>query len=239
MKPAANTAQPFKDGDHVTVASLTAGQQPLYDPSRLADAMYWLSHGDAGRRLAQPRMLGLALSACLITELVVARAIEVSSDLRVWFRGDVRGRRTASDHLGPNEFEVVQGSDGEVLGRWLRSLQGCSVDLVERRLIQAGCTRRRGPFSGRYALNTPPGQNRLRISSVLIMQLHTLKEVHENDAFLITIGMKIGLKKELFTGASPAARRYIDNLQHQLGPLPELLVGQIETAIGDDALRPH
>jgi hypothetical protein len=102
---------------------------------RVADDLYLMAHNDTtGRPYIQPRAAGIGLAGALLTELMFAGRLSISSDGSLTARG---GR--AADWLADRVLDQIAGErEARPAGEWLLFLSRSAAADVAQRLGEAG-----------------------------------------------------------------------------------------------------
>ena len=226
-----------------------------YDELRLADAVFWLSHGDGGRPLLRRPVLEVALAGGLLAELGLAWKLGLWDGTGSGVRDRVCIRcRAAPEGVGPEYdydaevpadelsryvYDQILADPRQDLGMWLVALRTVSLVKVRARLglapLPPSMLRRHQTVLPR----APTGQDADRAWAALTLRIRWLQPLSDADGVLIGLGLVTGLRRRLLEGALPPAHRHAESAVTVLPRVLAQVVAQTEAAIARSAVKPR
>jgi hypothetical protein len=228
-----------------------------YSVERVADAVYWLAHGDGGRPLMRRSVLELALAGGLLAELAFAdkiglydatgtgvadRVCVVYNPLNSGCAEYSYDRERPADAVGRYVYDQIMSDESLTLDMWLSVLRTVTLRKVrEERLGLAPLPRGVGLLCwNQTALPRAPRIREAdRAWSAVTLRIRRRAQLSTADAFLIGLGLATGLGRHLLEGALPDQRRHAEAAVERLPDLLAQVVGHTEAATARTAVRPR
>lgn len=228
-----------------------------YNPERLADAVFWLAHGDGGRPLMRRPVLEVSLAGALLAELALPGKIGLHDGMRSGMRDrvgifftpacsehgeyDYDGEKPA-DRVSKYVYDEIWDDPLLTLDTWLDVLRRVSLPMVREERLGLGPLQkstglvRRAQASLPYV---PTSREADRAWSAVTLRIRRLAELSTADAFLIGLGLVTGLEGRLLEGALPDQRRHAVSAVEELPDLLAQIVRHTEAVTARTAVRPR
>ena len=224
-----------------------------YDPLRLADAVFWLAHGDGGRPLLSRQTLELALAAGLLAELALARKIYLRAGATSELPGLVGicyqappaavaeyeyAREAPVDDVSKYVYDQIYLDPDRDLQDWLMVLRTVSLAKVRDRLNLPSSPKvsRLRPSALPRA---PTGRRADEPWAALTMRLRRQQVLSIADAVLVGLCLAVGLRRHLLEGTLEPARIHVEQAVAALPDDLAQIVAQTDAAVAHGAVKPR